>query len=83
MAENRRRDMVETRLAVSREARDALDVLAGSNKRKGELVNDLLLAAEARYRAIEAGTAPLDDFTQALLRAKYIREQRRGLSAEA
>jgi len=76
MAEKRRSDVVETRLAVTREARDVLDDLSGSRKRKGELVNDLLLAAAARYRAIEAGTAPLDDFTQALLRAKYIREQR-------
>lgn len=76
MAEQRRSDIVETRLAITREARDAMDGMAGSRKRKGELVNDLLLAAAARLRAIEAGTAPLDDFTQALLRAKYIREQR-------
>lgn len=76
MTGKREDDIVETRLAVTREARNALDALAASRKRKGELVNDLLLAAAARYEAIEAGTAPLDDFTQALLRAKYIREQR-------
>lgn len=78
MAQGRKDVMVETRLVVSKEARDALDRLAVNSKRKGELVDELLLAAKARYEAIEAGTAPLDDFTQALLRAKYIREQRRG-----
>lgn len=76
MDDERKDDIVETRIQITREARDALDRLSASRKRKGELINDLLLAAAARAEEIKSGNAPLDGFTKALIRAEVMREQR-------
>jgi transposase len=75
-------DIVETKIQITVAARDAMNRLSASKKRKGALVSDLLLAAEQRYEDYQNGTAPIDDFTRAIIRAEVLRQERLRKSGE-
>ena len=64
------------KLKVSDEASRALDTIALSSHKKGEIVSELLLAAKRRLADVRAGTAPVDQFTEVLVQLEYERKFR-------
>lgn len=67
---------VVIKLQVSPEASTALDEMALSRKRKGELMDKLILAAHKRLADVRAHKAPLDEFTSVLIDLEYQRNLR-------
>ncbi len=64
------------KVKVTDEAARALDSIALSSRKKGEAVSALLVAAERRLALVRAGTAPVDEFTKALVQWEYERRLR-------
>jgi hypothetical protein len=64
------------RLKIRENAAQALEEMTLSPKRKGELISDLLLAAQERLATVRSGKAPMDEFTRVLLQVEYERKQK-------
>ena len=64
------------KVKVTDEASRALNSIALSSRKKGEVVSALLVAAERRLAHVRAGTAPVDECTKALVQLEYERRLR-------